>query len=82
MIMNEDRVTIPERLFRPWMEYWHGTKTAAHQYDFYRCRGCRRLVNWKKIHSGGCDCDGGKFLIPAKLTMLEKAKALVAPWLM
>lgn len=80
MILTNDRVTIPERLLRPYMEWMHGRKTAAHQFDFYRCRGCRRLLNWKRLRTGGCDCDGDRRLSPARLTVMEKLRVLVAPW--
>ncbi len=82
MELTEDRVTIPERLLRPWMEYWHGRKDASHQWDFYRCKGCRGLVTWRMIKRGGCSCDMAKQLVPARLSLVEKVKILVLPWML
>ena len=76
----EDRPSLPEKIFRPYMEWVHGKKADVHQWDFYRCVGCRRLVNWKKIKTGGCDCDTGNKLKPAKITFWEKVKILIFPW--
>lgn len=75
-----DRTTLPERLFRPYMEWWHGQRGSPHQHDFYRCAGCRRLLNWKAIRKGGCDCDGSKRLHPARLSTWEMVKIMVFPW--
>lgn len=76
----EDRPSLPEKILRPYMEWMHGKKMAEHQWDFMRCVGCRRLVNWKRIKSGGCDCDTGNKLKPAKITFWEKVKILIFPW--
>ena len=77
---NEDRRSLPEKIFRPYMEYMHGKRKASHQYDFYRCCGCRGILNWKKLNRGGCDCDTGNKIKPAKLTKWEMFKILVLPW--
>ena len=68
-----------ERLVRRYLNYWHG-EGAPHQYQFYRCLGCHRLVNWKRIRAGGCDCDLGNKIKPAKLSWVEKGRILLLPW--
>lgn len=68
-----------ERLAHRYMTYWHG-EGAPHQHRYYRCKGCHGLVTWKMIRKGGCDCNMSKELVPANLTMLEKARILGAPW--
>ena len=66
-------------LGRRWLAYWHG-EGAAHQHQFYRCQGCRRLVTWHRIHRGGCRCQESYKVAPAVLTLRDKAKVLLLPW--
>lgn len=80
MEMAQERMTGFGRLVRPWLEWWHGKKDAPHQHEYYRCRGCRRIVTWNMIHKGGCDCDTARELVPAKLTFMEEWRVLVMPW--
>lgn len=72
-------MTTLEAWGRAWIRYWHGLG-EPHQFEFYRCKGCRRVISWKRIRSGGCDCDGSRHLTPARLSAFEKARILVLPW--
>jgi hypothetical protein len=69
-----------ERLAHRWFTYWHG-EGAPHQYRYYRCKGCAALITWNTIRKGGCECDLEKKLVPAKLSLVEKFKILVLPWM-
>lgn len=62
-----------------WFAYWHGAG-EPHQYPYHRCKGCFKLVTWNAIRQGGCSCDLGNKLVPAKLKVSEKARILFAPW--
>ena len=68
-----------ERLGHRWMTYWHG-EGAPHQYRYHRCKGCHKLLTWKVIRKGGCDCLIDKHIVPAKLSFAEKFRILVMPW--
>lgn len=70
---------VVERLLQQWMTRWHG-EGQAHQYRYHRCKGCAALITWNKIRQGGCDCDLAKTLVPAKLSLVEKARILFLPW--
>jgi hypothetical protein len=68
-----------------WLVAWHG-EGEPHQHQFYRCLGCRRLLSWRHIQSGGCPCRESIKVSPAVLTRSEKARALwlpftVTPWM-
>jgi hypothetical protein len=63
----------------PWLAYWHG-EGEAHQYQFYRCHACRRLVTYHIIRSGGCTCHESSKISPTKLGLLSKARLLYVPW--
>jgi hypothetical protein len=67
------------RVGRPWLLYWHGLG-AAHQHEFFRCEGCRRLVTWHLIATGGCRCRQSIRLRPAVLSVADKARLLLLPW--
>lgn len=58
---------------------WHG-RGADEQADYYRCRGCLRIVTWHAIRKGGCPCGISNKLSPARLSLWEKARLLMAPW--
>jgi len=62
-----------------WLDYWF-SNGEEHQYRFYRCEGCGRLVTWKVIRRGGCDCMRGRNLRPARLSFWDKFRALFLPW--
>lgn len=62
-----------------WLRAWHGVG-EAHQYQFYRCHACRRLVTWNVIRSGGCACHESSKISPTKLGLLTKARVLYLPW--
>lgn len=65
---------------KPWIRYWHGLGEST-QWEFYRCKGCRSLVNWHRIRQGGCPCDLGHQVVSAlRLTFWEKTRILVFPW--
>jgi hypothetical protein len=61
-----------------WLDWWYGSGDE-HQYRFYRCRDCRRLVTWKRIRAGGCVCNC-TYVRPAYLEFWEKVRLLVMPW--
>jgi hypothetical protein len=63
-----------------WMLYWHG-RGEAHQQDYYRCRGCRKLVTWRHIRTGGCACGTSNQVSPALLTRWEKVRLILFPTL-
>lgn len=62
-----------------WLDWWH-PPGDAHQWRYYRCEGCHRLVTWNQIKQGGCRCMTSNRLRPAQLTVWEKARCLIAPW--
>lgn len=62
-----------------WLVWWHG-EGEAWQYQFYRCPACRHIVTHRHILVGGCACHETSKISPAKLTLLEKARLLYAPW--
>jgi hypothetical protein len=63
-----------------WLTRWHG-RGEAHQFDYFRCHGCRRIVTHQAIRKGGCPCDLSNKLSPARLRWWEKVRLVVAPWL-
>jgi hypothetical protein len=81
------RKTLPIEQQRNWLERrieaylarWHG-RGDTHQYEYYRCLGCRRIVTWRQISRGGCDCQLSNKLVPANVRWWELARMLVAPW--
>lgn len=66
-------------LLRRWLVWWHGAG-EPHQYEFYRCDACRRVVTWRRIRQGGCVCRESSKIRPAILTFGEKARLLLTPW--
>ena len=73
---------ISEALLRRWLHYWHGCGTEG-QWDYYRCRGCRRLVSWNAIKKGGCDCGLSNELVPTGPPTLGRWRVLgliLFPW--
>ena len=64
---------------RPWLVWWHG-EGEAHQYQFYRCHGCRAIVTHRHIRAGGCRCHESVKISPAKLRTGEKVRLLLLPW--
>lgn len=64
--------------YQRYLAYWHGCG-EPHQYLFYRCDGCHRLVSWKVIRQGGCRCETNK-LRPARLSWGEMVRCLCLPW--
>ena len=62
-----------------WLVYWHG-QGEAHQYQFYRCYVCRRVVTHRHIVTGGCPCQGSVKISPAKLSARDKARLIYLPW--
>ena len=68
-----------ERLLWRYLRWLHGGG-AMHQYLFYRCRYCQRIVSHRAIAKGGCLC-GNNEVIPAALRLRDKFKALFLPWL-
>lgn len=67
-----------EALLIRYLTYFHG-RGAPSQAEYFRCRTCRSLVTWHRIRQGGCRC-GGSHVQPAALSLLEKARLLLAPW--
>lgn len=67
-----------DQLGRRWLAHCHGVGEAS-QHDFFRCEGCRGLVTWHRIRSGGCPCMSSR-IRPAVLTLGEKARLLLLPW--
>lgn len=63
-----------------WTTYWHG-RGAGHQHDYYRCRGCQKIVTWQHIRTGGCACGVSNKLSPAALTWWEKLRLVLLPTL-
>lgn len=62
-----------------WLVWWHG-RGEAHQYQYYRCHGCRWLVSWHAIRKGGCTCGVSTRLSPARLTSWEMVRLVVLPF--
>lgn len=59
--------------------YWTGRR-ASHQYDWYRCGSCTRIVTWKHIlQDGGCPC-GSSRVFPTNPVGMEKFQLLFLPW--
>lgn len=61
-----------------WLIRWHG-RGEGDQAEYYRCRGCRRIITWRAIQKGGCDC-GSRHLSPARLAWWEKVRLVLLPW--
>lgn len=72
--MREPRGVVLQYLVR-----WHG-RGDAHQHDYYRCHGCRRIVTWHAIRKGGCTCGVSNKLSPARLRWHEKLRLLCLPF--
>ena len=70
---------IVERWMIRYLDYWHG-KGEDHQYHYYRCDGCRKLVTWKMIAEGGCPCGLSNRLRPAVIRLRDKVKLLLFPF--
>lgn len=68
-----------ERRLEAYLAGWHG-RGEAHQYSYYRCLGCRRLVSWNQIRRGGCDCGMSNKLSPTNVRWWETAQLLLTPW--
>lgn len=69
-------------MLKEWIDAQHGVG-EEHQYQFYRCRGCGRLMNWKRIRAGGCDCRRAfppRSIAPTRLSLVDKFCVLVLPW--
>ena len=62
-----------------WIRYWHG-EGEPHQYQFYRCHGCRKIVTHRHIATGGCACHESIKISPANLRRGEKLRLLFWPW--
>lgn len=62
-----------------WLTRFHGNGDA-HQFRYYRCDGCRKLVTWNKIKSGGCGCGGSRNIRPAVMSITDKLRCLFMPW--
>ena len=67
-------------LGRRWLRAWHGTGDV-HQYEFFRCQGCRRLVTFHHISTGGCACRESSKVSPAALRWGDKTRLLYLPWM-
>lgn len=68
-----------EAVLQRYLARWHG-RGEAHQYDYYRCHGCGRLVTWNAIRQGGCTCGLSHKLSPAHVRWYEQLRLLVCPW--
>lgn len=69
-----------DKVGRAWFVRCHG-EGMAHQYDVFRCEGCRGLVTHRLIKGGGCPkCLQGTRMRPAVLTVREKLRLLFAWW--
>ena len=68
-----------EEILKKWLIKWHG-EGEEHQVQYYRCRGCLKLVTWNKIRSGGCECGLSKNLSPAVMKFKDKMRVLCLPW--
>lgn len=62
-----------------WLVYWHG-RGEDHQYAYYRCCGCQRVVSWFGIWKGGCPCNTSNRLAPARLSLWERVRLVVLPF--
>lgn len=65
-----------------WLTYWHGVGDV-HQYRYYRCQGCRRIVTHKAIAQGGCICGLSTRLSPyhpPQMRWWTVLRLLVFPW--
>lgn len=62
-----------------WLVYWHGA-SLPHEYQFYRCKGCRSIVTRRHIHTGGCPCQESSQISPAMLRRGEKVRLVLLPW--
>jgi len=67
------------RWIRRWLAHWHGLGEPT-QHEYYRCEGCRAVVTWYRIRSGGCRCRESYRMRPAMLTWREKATLVLVPW--
>lgn len=68
-----------QRAASRYLDYWHGYGDE-HQYRYYRCEGCDRLITHKRIRTGGCGCGRSVKLRPAVLSRRDMARCLFAPW--
>lgn len=67
-----------ERLLLRYLTWMHG-RGEAHQHDYYRCNGCRRIVTWHAIRKGGCTC-GENRMRATYLQWWEKLRLILFPW--
>lgn len=73
---------IIEQPIKRYLEWVHGAPgSPERQWMFYRCEGCKGIVNWKQIAKGGCDCGLSNRIRGARLRWHEKLRLLVAPWM-
>lgn len=71
-----------ERAIVSYLRRFHGIPTdVTRQYDYYRCEVCRGLVTWNQIRAGGCKCGTGARIRAAHLSLWEKTKLLLIPWM-
>ena len=68
-----------EKRLEAYLAAWHG-RGEPHQWQMYRCHGCRRLVSWHQIRRGGCDCGMSNKLSPTNVRWWELAQLLLTPW--
>ncbi len=68
-----------DRALYAWLVHWHGRGEPS-QHDYYRCHGCRRVVTWRAIKTGGCRCDLSHKLSPARLSWWDKTRLVLLPW--
>lgn len=68
-----------DRTLGAYLVYWHGIG-EPHQYQFYRCHGCRKIVTHRHIVTGGCPCHESIKISPAKVRTGEKIRLLLLPW--
>jgi hypothetical protein len=69
-----------EQRLEPWLYWWHGRPAEDHQFLYYRCRGCRRLVSWHGIRKGGCPCKLDPRLAPVGMTLRLMLRVVLVPW--
>jgi len=67
-----------QKFIRAWFVKNHG-EGDERQHDFYRCDSCAKLITWKTIRKGGCQCGGFK-IKPTNPSFVEKIKIMVLPW--
>jgi hypothetical protein len=63
-----------------WMAYWHGVPAEPHQWNYYRCRGCQRVLSWSGLRKGGCRCQTSTQFSPAILSWWEECRMILLPF--